>query len=66
VRALLHSLRHLVLGETWTIPLGVGATLALAVLVRAAVSAQAWHATGGFVLAALIAAALAISVRARS
>jgi hypothetical protein len=66
VKALLSSLRHLILGETWTIPLGVGASLALAVLVRAVVSAQAWHTAGGFVLAVLIATALTISLRTRT
>lgn len=66
MRALLSSLRHLILGETWTIPLGVGASLALAVLVRAALSEHAWHSAGGFVLVALVAAALAVSLRTRS
>jgi hypothetical protein len=65
VSALLRSLRHLVLGETWTIPLGVGLTLALAVLLRALLPADAWHAVGGFVIGALLVVALAFSLRTR-
>ena len=66
MRALVSSLRHLILGETWTIPLGVCASIAVAVLVRAALPAQAWHIAGGFLLAALVATALAISLRTGS
>jgi hypothetical protein len=62
VIALLRSLRSLLFGETWTIPLGVGAAIVIAVLVRSWLSAHAWQETGGFVLAALVAATLAVSV----
>jgi hypothetical protein len=61
--ALLRSLRQLILGETWTIPLGVGGALALTVALRAALPAGAWHALGGFALAALLVAALGWSLR---
>jgi hypothetical protein len=63
MRPLLTSLRRLIFGETWTIPLGVGAALALAVLIRAALPETAWQTVGGFCLAASIVAALAYSLR---
>jgi hypothetical protein len=62
MKAMLSSVRHLILGETWTIPLGVGATLLLAVLMRALLSEGAWTTGGGFALAALIIATLARSL----
>ena len=48
----MRALRKLVLGETWTLPLGVLATLALALTLHEAAGDTAWwrHA-GGFVLA---------------
>jgi hypothetical protein len=61
--ALLRSLRRLILGETWSIPLGVGAALAIAVGIRAALPEDAWHAAGGFALAVMLVAALAWSLR---
>jgi hypothetical protein len=60
--ALLRSLRSLILGETWTIPLGVAATLAIAALLRATVSDQAWDELGGFALAGLVATTLVVSL----
>jgi hypothetical protein len=63
VRSLLSSLRRLILGETRTIPLGVGASLALAVLIRASLPEAAWEAAGGFCLAAFVLGALAYSLR---
>lgn len=66
MRPLLTSLRRLIFGETWTIPLGVGAALGLAVLMRAALPATAWQAVGGFCLAVLVLAALAYSLATRS
>jgi hypothetical protein len=65
VSAILASLRRLILGETWTIPFGVGAALALAVLMRAALPEGTWQAIGGFGLAALLVAVLACSLKAR-
>jgi len=62
---MLSSLRRLILGETWTIPLGVGAALLVAVLLRASVTAGTWQTVGGFVLAGLVIATLAISLRSR-
>jgi len=63
VRSFLSSLRRLILGETWTIPLGVGASLALAVLIRGWLPEAAWHAVGGFCLAVFVLAALGCSLR---
>ena len=61
--ALLSSLRRLVFGETWTIPLGVGTALAVAELMRAALPDGVWTSAGGFGLAVLVIAALAYSLR---
>jgi hypothetical protein len=62
VIALLRSLRSLILGETWTIPLGVATAVVVAVLFRSAIADHLWDEIGGFVLAAMIAATLAISL----
>jgi hypothetical protein len=53
----------LILGETWTIPLGVGAALGLAVALRASVPVAEWRAVGGFLLAVFVLATLALSLR---
>jgi hypothetical protein len=63
MRALLGSLRKLILGETWTIPLGVGAGLGLAVALRASVPGAEWRGVGGFCLAVFVLATLAFSLR---
>jgi hypothetical protein len=54
VKSALRSLRRKLLGETWTIPLGVGAAIALALLARAVLPHPAWQTAGGFVLAAAL------------
>ena len=59
----MRALRKLVLGETWTLPLGVLATLALALtLHELAGGAGWWRHIGGFVLLACVLAALAASL----
>jgi hypothetical protein len=63
VRPLLSALRRLILGETWTVPLGVGASLGLAALIRASVPETAWETAGGFCLAVFVLAALVHSLR---
>jgi len=63
VRSWLTSLRRLILGETWTIPLGVSASVALAVLIRASLPEATWEAAGGFCLAAFVLGVLAYSLR---
>jgi CBS-domain-containing membrane protein len=60
--ALLRSLRSLILGETWTIPLGVAAAVLIAVLLRSAISEQLWDEIGGFALAAMVAVTLVASI----
>jgi hypothetical protein len=62
---LIRSLRKLILGETWTIPVGVAAALGMAVLARAALTSQVWASAGGFVLAALVIATLLLSLAIR-
>src|SRR5262249_39125675 len=63
MRALLASLRKLILGETWTIPIGVGAALALAVGLRASLPGTEWRPVGGFGRAVLGLAPWASSLR---
>jgi hypothetical protein len=59
----MRALRKLVLGETWTLPLGVALTLVVALALEAVAGDTAWwrHA-GGFVLLALVLGALAVSL----
>jgi hypothetical protein len=59
----MRALRKLVLGETWTLPLGVLATLAVALTLHELAGGAAWwrHA-GGFVLLALVLVTLTLSL----
>jgi membrane protein implicated in regulation of membrane protease activity len=50
------TLRKLVFGETWTLPIAVAAAIGLAALVRA-VAGGWWRSGGGFVLLVLVAVA---------
>ena len=59
----MRALRKLVLGETWTLPLGVLVTLAVALAADAVAGDSAWwRHGGGFLLLALVLAALAASL----
>jgi len=58
------QLRKLVLGETWTLPLGVAVTL-IAGLALDAAGPGWWHHAGGFVMLAGAVATLAASLRRR-
>ena len=59
----MRALRKLVLGETWTLPLGVLATLAVALTAHElAGDAGWWRHAGGFVLLACVLAALGDSL----
>ena len=60
--AVLRSLRSLILGETWTIPIGVAAAVLIATLLRSAISDQLWDELGGFALAAMVALTLVASI----
>jgi hypothetical protein len=60
----LASLRSLVFGETWAIPLGVAFAVAVALAVRAALPERVWASDGGFFLAALVALTLVAALRA--
>jgi hypothetical protein len=60
----MRALRKLVLGETWTLPIGVALAVGVAALLRAASDDAAWwRDAGGVILAALVLAALAFSLR---
>lgn len=60
----LRQLRVLVLGETRSLPLGVAAAVALAVLVRELAGAGGWwQHTGGFLLLVLLLGALWLTLR---
>lgn len=55
----LKQLRKLVLGETWSLPLGVAVALGAAGIVRAVDGDHGWwHHAGGFILLGLVALAL--------
>jgi hypothetical protein len=59
----MRALRKLVLGETWTLPLGVAVTLAVALGLYEAAGHEAWwRHGGGFVVLALAVGALAGSL----
>jgi uncharacterized membrane protein HdeD (DUF308 family) len=60
--SLLRTLRKLILGETWVLPLGVTAILLAAVLVARPLMEGAWHRGGGFLLLAAVAMVLMASV----
>ncbi len=59
----LSTLRKLVLGETWTLPLGVLALLLSGVALRA-LDAELWREAGGVVLLAGVVAVLVAAVAA--
>ena len=59
----MRALRKLVLGETWSLPLGVLATLALGLtLVWVADGASWWVDFGGYILLACVVVALSVSL----
>jgi hypothetical protein len=59
----LRTLRKLVLGETWTLPLGVGALLLSGVALRA-LDAELWREAGGVALLAGVIAVQVVAVAA--
>jgi hypothetical protein len=62
----LRSIRKLVLGETWILPGGIALAVGAAALLRVASGPGGWwESAGGFVLAGLLAVALAVAVLRR-
>ena len=60
---LLRTLRKLVLGETWVLPIGVALSMAAAVVARELAGADDWFSeAGGWLLLGLLAAAFAVAV----
>jgi len=63
----LRRLRNLVLGETWTLPLVLGAGLASAGVIRVLAGPHGWwRSAGGFLLLAVAVVALTVSLPRRS
>jgi hypothetical protein len=63
VRTFLRTLRKLVLGETWALPLGIALAVAVAGIVREVAGAGGWwHHGGGWLLFGLLVAAFAVSL----
>ena len=59
----MRALRKLVLGETWTLPLGVALTVAAALgLSELAGESGWWRHGGGFIVLALVVVALVVSL----
>jgi hypothetical protein len=59
----IRTLRKLVLGETWTLPIGVAVAVGACALVRVLAGAHGWWRDGGgFVLLALVVLALLAAV----
>ena len=63
---MLRALRKLVLGETWSLPIGIAVAVGLAVLVRATAGADGWWEDGGgFVLLGFLVLAFLAALRFR-
>jgi hypothetical protein len=61
--SLARTLKKLILGETWILPLGIATVvLVAALLVRPLMGHDVWRHAGGFVLLAGIATVLALSI----
>ena len=58
----LRTLRKLLLGETWLLPLGIAAVALAAALAAKPALAGAWDRAGGFVILAGVVAVLVASV----
>ena len=59
----MRALRKLVLGETWTLPIGIAVAVGAAALLRAiAGSADWWEDLGGFILLGLLVCAFAAAL----
>ena len=61
----MRTLRKLIFGETWTLPLTVGAALIVTAIVRAIAGTGGWwRSAGGFLLLVLVACAYLVATRA--
>ncbi|HEV7885654.1 MAG TPA: hypothetical protein VGO81_18930 [Solirubrobacteraceae bacterium] len=58
----LRTLKKLVLGETWVLPVGVGVVVGAAALLVRPIAATAWHRLGGLIILAGVLGLLVISV----
>jgi hypothetical protein len=58
----LRTLKKLILGETWLLPVGIAIVVATAALVVRPLAATAWHRVGGLILLAGVLGVLVISV----
>jgi hypothetical protein len=62
----MRTLRKLVLGETWVLPIGIALAVGVAAIVRAVAGPNGWWETaGGFVLLALLVGAFAAALGIR-
>jgi hypothetical protein len=62
----MRTVRKLVLGETWALPIGIAITVGIAAILSAvAGSADWWEDAGGFILLALLACAFVASLGIR-
>ena len=62
----MRTLRKLVLGETWVLPIGIALAVGAAAIVRAVAGPGGWWETaGGFVLLALLIGAFAAALGIR-
>ncbi len=59
----MRTLRKLILGETWTLPLGIAAVVLVVALVVRPLMGDAWESAGGFVLLAGVCGVLLLSTR---
>jgi hypothetical protein len=63
---MLRTLRKLVLGETWSLPLGIALAVGAAGVVRAATGTDGWFQDGGgFLLLSLLVLAFLAALRFR-
>ena len=61
--SLLRTVRKLILGETWTLPIGIATVvLVVALVLRPLLDDGAWRHAGGFVLLAGVGGVLLLSV----